>query len=570
VDEPAFGLVVTQTGDEALWAPHRDHSGSVVAVAGRVVFDDADWDEATTLQGSGGLAARIVYARYRECGATALDRLNGNFAVVVYDAAGRRVHLVTDYCGVFPAFEVDTPEGRIYGSHPDALAEAANERHRLDEVSLAEFALARTVTPPYSYYERIRAADHGTIFTFELDAPRTEEPSKRRYFEFTYRGDPGVPESDLADALAAALHRAVARRTLVGLGPAAVALSGGLDSRVILANVASREQAFAFSCYDEPNRELRTAEAIARALSARFLPLQRGFDFYADSAEQGVRISGGMGSLANNHFLGVIPRLTQDGMQVLLTGCYCDYLFKGLPLNRRVDWLTRRETLAPFRHEFYFSQSSSASVLAGQARERWESRIPSELRKLDAVETVFQVEARRTFPLCYEGDNQQRVVPQRVTGWCPPFVDREVIDVYCRLPYHFKLNRSVFKKVVAALTPELRSIPDANTGASPGASSTWEWIRGGQLRVQRKWQDLSGAVASQESWPNWERYVTRSRKLQELWTRPNADARDFFRKVLGVSAVPDRADALTRHQVFEFVGLLTLKLWLDQLSQRRD
>src|SRR5688572_3391700 len=147
-----------------------------------------------------------------------------------------------------------------------------------------------------------------------------------------------------------------------------------------------------------------------------------------------------MGSFANNHFLGAIPRLRDEGMEGLLTGCYCDYLFKALPLNRRVHWLTRRETLAPFRHEFYFDHVAASTVLAGRARERWESRIPLELQKQNTAEAVFQVEARRTFPLCYEGDNQQRLVPQRVSGWCPPFVDRDLMDVYCRLPYRFKLN----------------------------------------------------------------------------------------------------------------------------------
>ena len=210
-----------------------------------------------------------------------------------------------------------------------------------------------------------------------MSGDRPAHPSKRRYFEFAYRGDSSVPEGDLASQLAAALRRAVERRTLPRLGRSAVALSGGLDSRVILASTLDAEQAFAFSCFDEPNRELRTAERIARTLSVPFLPLQRGPDYYAEHAERGVRISGGMGSLANNHFLGVIPRLKHEGMENLLTGCYCDYLFKGLPLNRRSHWLTRHEELAPFRQQFYFDHFAASTVLAERAPpERWESRVP--------------------------------------------------------------------------------------------------------------------------------------------------------------------------------------------------
>jgi asparagine synthase (glutamine-hydrolysing) len=535
-----------------------------VSVVGRPVFDKCEWNRPRCDGGSGGVAAAIFYRQYERDGTAALERLNGNCLLIVHDAARSLVHLVTDYCGVVPAFEFVSAEGRLYCSHPDVLAEACGERNRLDESSMAEFILSGTVTPPFSYYERIRAVDSGTIFTFRLSGDRPEAPVKRRYFEFAYVGDPAVTESDLADRLAAALHRAVERRMHPLLGTSALGLSGGLDSRVVLACVPDRRQALAFTCYDEPNREYKTAEAIAKVLSVPFIPVRRGYDYYANNAAQGVRMSAGMGTFANNHFLGVIPHLKSKGVQNLLTGCYCDYLFKGLPLNRRFHSLTRREELGPFRHEFYFDHFPGSGALARRARERWESRVPSELRKQDSPATVFQIEARRTFPLCYEGDNQQRVVPQRVIGWCPPFLDRDVIETYCRTPYYFKLNRSLFRKVTLALPPQLLTIPDSSTGAALDASAAWEWARAKQIRLWRKCRRTFRAAASDESWPNWPHYVRHSPRLDALWKRPNPDAMDLFRRVLGPSALPHDVGVLKRDRPFLFVGLLTIKLWLDQ------
>jgi asparagine synthetase B (glutamine-hydrolysing) len=564
IDRRDFGLVITFSGDAALWAPHHSSGGSFVAVAGRPVFDEEEWEEGWAVAGSGGLAAKIIDAQYQAHGVSALDRVNGNCVVIVHDAARRQLHLVTDRCGVFPAFETESREGRLYGSHPDVLARAASEGHRIDEVSLAEFVLTGTVTPPFSYYERIRASDHATIHTIDLARSGGAHLVKGRYFEFAYGGTSDAAEQDLAIQLAGALQRAVRRRTLPRLGRSAVALSGGLDSRVVLASTASSEQTVAFSCYDEPNREFRTAEAIARTLAIPFLPLQRTPDYYADHAEQGVRISGGMGSLANNHFLGILPRLQQEGVENLLTGCYCDYLFKGLPLNRRAHWLTRRETLAPFGHQFYFDHLATKTALADRARERWQTRIPEGFRAQDTRAAVFQVEARRTFPLCYEGDNQQRLVPQRLTGWSPPFVDRDVVDIYRRLPYDFKLNRSIFRKVVGSLTPQLRDIADANTGAGVDASRLAEAARASQLRLQRHWRRLRGSASTDESWPEWASYLIPGRKFDALWRRHNPEALDLFRRVLGSGDLPDNPDQLKRRRPFLFVGLLTAKLWMDQ------
>jgi asparagine synthase (glutamine-hydrolysing) len=561
-DRPAYGLVVTFTGDSTLWAPFQVDSGSLVALAGRAVFDESEWQTTNRDDGSGGLAASIVHGHYEEVLARAFARLNGNCVAIVHDAPRQRLHLATDRCGVFPAFEVATQEGWLYGSHPDVLAAAAEVSHRVDETSLAEFILSGTVTPPFSYYEGLRAVDHGSVVTFDLASGQPGQITKHRYFDFVYRGDSRVPEVDLATQLADALRRAVQRRTLSRLGPTAVALSGGLDSRVVLASRKDKDQSFAFSCYDEPNRELATAEAIARGLSVRFLALQRGRDYYAENAEDGVRISGAMGSFANNHFLGVIPLLRREGMETLLTGCYCDYLFKGLPLNRRNHWLTRRESLGAFRHQFYFDYFSADTALADRARERWENRIPPKLRTQDTVERVFQIEARRTFPLCYEGDNQQRLVPQRLTGWCPPFVDRDVIDVYCRLPYQYKLNRSVFRRVVTRLTPGL-GVPDANTGVAPGSSIAREWLASAHLRLGREWRRVQGSASTDESWPDWRHYVAGSPTLDRLWKRPNEDAMALFSRILGSTVTRD-ADDIKRQRPFLFVNLLTAKLWLDR------
>lgn len=565
LDETAFGLVVTYTGETALWAPYRAADGTLIAVVGRAAFDEVEWESATGAEGSGGLAAKVVYQRYRRSGVNGLEQISGNCAIVVYDAIQGLVHLVTDCCGAFPVFESNSTEGLLYGSHPDVLADAANERHRLDDVSLAEFVLTSTVTPPFTYYERIRAVEYGTIITIALSGHFPQAPLKRRYFEFVYQGDERSNEDELAHEMAEGFRRSVRRRTLPRLGLMAVALSGGLDSRALLACVENKDQTFAFCCHNGRNQEYRIAEAIAQAMGIRFLPLQRDFDYYGDNAELGVRISGGMGSLANNHFLGMMSRLKAEGMQNLITGCYCDYLFKGLPLNRRAHWLTGREELAPFRHQFYFSHHMPSTPLASRVRERWESRMPRELQSQDSAATVFQVEVRRTFPLCYEGDNQQRVVPQRVTGWYLPVADRHILNIYCKLPYQFKLNRSVFLKTVFALSDSrLTQVPDANTGARPGASVAQEWISSQWLGVRRKLHRLQPSMTTDGSWPDWHYYVHHSRKLETLWRRSNSDAMDLFRCVLGRENVFSDVRSYRGNKVFLFVALLTLKLWLDQ------
>ncbi len=560
-DRPAFGLVLTHSGAPSLWAPYQDASGSLFAIAGMAAFDDQEWTAASRVPGPGGLAAKILSQSYAREGRKALEQVSGNCAVLAFDATTAQLHLVADCGGAFPTFECETHHGWVFGSHPDVVASTAGEQDRLDEDSLAEFLLSSTVTPPFTYYLRVRSLGNATALTYDL---RSRSIARRQYFTFEFRGDAATSETSLAEELSAAFRRSVRRRTQPRLGPTAVALSGGLDSRALLACIDNKESVFSFCLFNEVNLESRTAESIARSLDIRFLPYRREFEYYGDHAAQGVRISGGMGTFANNHFLGAMDRLREEGMQNLLTGCYCDYLFKGLPLNRQAHWLTGREELAPFRHEFYFSHQLPGRPVPAAIRNRWESRVPADFQRQESPASAFQVEARRTFPLCYEGDNQQRVIPQRLTGWYLPVAEREILELYCRIPYQFKLNRSLFLRAVRNLAPAgLLRIPDANTGARVGASRIEAWFASNRQRLRRKLRRTRRSIATEESWPNWRYYVAHSQRLAELWSQPNPQAFDLFRRVLGSENVASDVKAYEGNRLFLFVSLLSLKLWFE-------
>lgn len=563
IDRPEFRMVLTWVDPEDLWSPWTMPEGSMSAVVGFLALDETEWaagEKRHEPGGQGGLAARVAWQRFRTLGPSGWDDLSGNAAILLVDAPAGQLHLRTDPTGCFPVFGCCHEGYWIWASHPDILALVTGRSHQLDEVSLAEFLMASTVTPPHTYYRGIEFCPPGSVFTWDF---RARKLSCRRYFSLEYRHEPGTQEADLVVALAAAWRRAVHRRSLPRLGRIAVALSGGLDSRLVLASLAEPRNVLAFTCYDRPNRELATAGALAKAARVEFLPIRRSPDYYAAHAPAGVRISGGMGTFANNHFLGIVGELYQREARMLLTGCYCDYLFKGLPLNRRIRAWDGHETVGPFRHEFYFTRWQFDSPLARAAMQRWEERIPRPLQESDKDAALFQIESLRTFPLCYEGDNQQRLVPQRLLGWSPPVTDLEVLRVYMQTPSRWKLNGRLFRQTARHLLAgsPLLKVPDANTGASldaPGwiEALSWQW-----LRLRRKACAWRKSLASDGSWPNWQFYYRHSPTLEAQWSHPAPEMEDLFLRVTGWKTLPRRPAEFPVEQCFLFVALLTLKLW---------
>ncbi len=568
IEKNGFGLLLTSSDEPGLWGPFESADGNcLVALCGRVALEQRDWEAARDHAGKGGSVCRAIANRYRAGGTENLEGLNGNYVALIHDSAASKIHIVTDRCGMLLAYEgLASGTPLAIGSHPDALARALGEDQNLDVTSLAEFLTTGRLTFPFTYYRNIRGMGSGCIYTFALQHGAAVYESKRQYFGFDFKTDRDGNDVELPEQLALAFGNAVRRRTAPWLGPTAIGLSGGLDSRVILSTTMDKSRIQAFTLFDEENLEFKTAKGLAEACNVTLVPIRRDFEYYGNSADLGVRISGGTGCIASNHFLGIRGHLLRSGIKNLLTGCYCDYLLKGLALNTVERKIVRRDQLVNFNFEFYrpcfWSKTAHRAPVEARSRDLFPECSKGHLSPEDWLE----VERKRTFPLAYEGDLAQRVIPQRVMPWFVPIADNEIIDVYLKIPSRQKLNGSLFKKMVSILCDErVLQVPDSNTGAPVNAS----WA---QYSVHRYFSALSNRIhdkvfprlATRGSWPNWAFYLRRSSVIQSLWTRPNGMARDVLGDLLGASPFQKPISEYQGREVEFFLRLLTLKLWLDQ------
>lgn len=570
IERGSFLLVLTSVDDAGLWAPFESRSADgaiLVALAGRVALEEEEWDEASKVEGQGGLACKAISAKYRQGGLGGLGTLNGNFVVFIHDERKRKFFVITDRCGMFLAYwKGASSKSLVFSSHPDALADISGESQRLDVASLAEFLMTSRLSFPYTYYKNICALDPGCIFSINLQHEPAVYESQSRYFELAFKIDCDADEDQLAERLSKAFKNAVRRRTLPLFGCTGIGLSGGLDSRAILSAVDPRAQTRAFSLFDEENAEFSTAKAIADACRVEMVPIKRDFDYYADSAELGVRVSGGTGCITCNHFLGARDRLKEAGITNILTGCYCDYLFKGLAFNRREHLFSRSEGLNGFQFEYYDSFHWLETPWREEVMARLKTRFPESTMPRLSETDWLEVERKRTFPLAYEQDLAQRVIPQRLMPWFVPAVDNDLIDAYLSIPTRFKLNGSVFRKMLPLICrAEICSIPDNNTGSRLNAAwPTYALARCTSALRNRFTERFQSGMATLGSWPNWRYYLRHSKKFDALWHKPNDAAREIFLSILGKDPYQKDIRYYASEDLALFQRLVTQKLWLDQ------
>ena len=574
IDKGLFSLVLAGVDDQRLWGPCEVDSadGTVfVALAGRIVLNDEDWESSTKSDNRGGVVCKALLAKYLQQGLDFIPTLNGNFAVFIYDGRSSTFHLATDRAGMLlsygpTAFE-KTP---VLGSHPDVLASTLGEEQNLDMVSLAEFVTTGRLTPPHTYYRGVQALESGTLYTIDLSS-QSRILQGKRYFDFRFRIAPDSQEESLAEELAVAFRSAVRKRSHFRLGKTAVALSGGLDSRAILSAATSGSELCAFTLYDQPNLESRTAQALAQAAGVPFTAVQRPEDYYVRSAELGVAISGGTGNIASNHFLGVRSRLADMGIKNLLTGCYCDYLLKGLSLNTQERKLSRKEQISGFSFQHYHRHYQGRTLLRTQVVSRLEERFPESRQPIFSEEDWLNVEHKRAFPLAYEGDLAQRAIPQRVIPWFVPMADNAILDVYLKIPSRLKLNSSLFRRMVQIVCDKkLAALPDSNTGAPIQSSAIsfccHRYVSALRNRLNRRFHR---GLATRGSWPNWRFLIGNSPQMRELWLRPNDYAVDISMRLFGHNPFASFPISPSDGDIEHSLRLFTLKLWLDQRAGSR-
>lgn len=567
----SFDLVVSRDDNWAFWGPSATSDGAIfAAMAGRIAFDRPLWDRYVSRSANhglkGGIAPSAIASIYLDEGIKGLERLNGAFVVFLYDREKKKACLVTDRCGMYPLFQVRAGgRGCIYGTHPDVLAAVSESSGDIDPTSLAEFLITGKVSFPHTYYKNITGLEPGSVHTIDLQGDSDGEVRSEKYFEFKFHFDTGVSEWDLAEELAGAFRKAVSRRTDRRFGRSAISLSGGLDSRALLCAAPQEDNVSTFCFFDEENLEYRIAKAIAKEVGVPIIPMKRAYNHYGDNAEAGIRISGGMGDFGNNHFLGFRSVLRESGIENILAGFYCDYFFKGLLLDRDKNRFLGAYHLSGFRYETYMPLLWFDTPYAGKVKERLDSLWPGDIREDNSEVGFLTREAKRLFPLFMEPDNMETTVPMRTLGWYLPIVDNDIVDAYMKIPAQFKVNGTMYSKMVHRLCGRaVSSIINANTGARVNAHAYAVLFQKYSRFVRRKLKKEEFGIKTDESWPNWKYYLRNSEKIKALWSDPEPETRELVTCIMGKDPWRAPIKNNTEGNLKYFLRILTLKIWLER------
>lgn len=177
----------------------------------------------------------VILRGYEEWGLAAFERMNGMFAVAIWDGRERRLHLVRDRLGVKPLVYYFAGRALVFASEAKALLASGAVPKRLREQALWDYLTFRYVPGPEAIWEDVYHLPPGHRLSLGLfdDAPRVE-----RWWDAPF-GGPRPPRDDATlDAEFASLFEDAVNLRMLADVPVGVLLSGGLDSSAVAAAVA--------------------------------------------------------------------------------------------------------------------------------------------------------------------------------------------------------------------------------------------------------------------------------------------------------------------------------------------
>jgi asparagine synthase (glutamine-hydrolysing) len=173
--------------------------------------------------------SEVVLHLYEEEGDSFLERLNGMFALAIWDGRRDRFLMARDRYGVKPLYYHHGPGYLAFGSEIKALLAGGFAARALDAEALPEYFTFQNLLSDRTLFEGVRALPPGHRLVLERGG---DEIRADRYWSFRFDGmlsADEMSEAECAEEVASRLRRAV-KRQLVADVEVGSYLSGGLDS----------------------------------------------------------------------------------------------------------------------------------------------------------------------------------------------------------------------------------------------------------------------------------------------------------------------------------------------------
>ena len=470
-----------------------------------------------------------------------LAAVDGIYHAAIYDAARGLVHLVSDRLGM-RYLQWTVVRGRFaWSSSGSAFLALPGFAPRVPPERVEQFLGAGSLFGDASWLEGVELVPPGTLLTWDIEARRLQ---RRQYWwwDRIERLSPAPSLHEAADELGRRLRRSVERRCAAG-GRVGLSLSGGLDSRAILAASPDRPndgEPLVTVTFGRPSdadvRIARLAAALKGAEPHFVLLSERG---WLEPRLDGLWWSEGFINILDMHGIEARDEFRRL-VDVNLDGYGGDMFLRG-------GYLTERAILDRYDPD-YVARYKRCDRRYLDGIERYAPLGRSEYWVLEASLRRW-VAAPYLFELTFMESRK-------------PFAANDLVELAYSLPDEYRYRGLLYRTMLLRTFPLFyRAVPNANTGLPISLPRGSGRVIKSLWRLEDRLERLgsaggAGATAPPPGSPTGAGRKTVSYADYPAWLRV-APARDLIERVL---LVPDAL-----HREYDPSGTVD-RLWAEHLA----
>lgn len=410
------------------------------------------------------LVLRLIQQRGRE----AISRLNGAFVLALWDTKERALTIANDQFGLKPLYYFFSSNNLFaFSSEVKSILTLPETGKEVDPQAVAEFLTFECLLGNRTFFKSIKVLEPASILTL-----KSGNLSIKKYYE------PGCPKEETSfwkeGPLEGAKHllgQAVERQIGEGKG-VALSLSGGLDSRLILAAAAEigfPVPTFTFGVKDCD--DARIAQQVARCLGSGNLFFELSADYLSNWAEKGVWRTDGMNNCIN--FAGIeIQAEVGKNWEIVLNGSGGNELWGGISPGllkflflRNKGILTRaffKKMSTGFPEDIHSKlfQSSYHAQISGAAYQSFAESLNQSPDQscLGKVYYFYRYEKTR------RGTLMGLVLDSDQVVYRLPFFDYDLFNFILSIPHRLRVFAGFKRRLLVEKFPQAATIPYQRTG----------------------------------------------------------------------------------------------------------
>jgi len=289
----------------------------------------------------------VILAAWRQWGPEALARLNGMFAIALYDAGEDALFLARDRLGVKPLFYAELSDGAlIFASELKGLLAHPLLRRTPSAQAIEDFLAYGYVPDDASIVEGVRKLPAGHYLHIRRGRP---VPRPVQWWDVDFSNPVRRPLKALEEEMVERLGAAVRSRMVADV-PLGAFLSGGVDSSAVVAFMAEASRGAVETCaigfdeadHDETRYAARVAELFATNHRSRIVAADDFglIDTLADAFDEPFADASALATYR-------VAELAREKVKVALSGDGADEAFAGYRRYRLFAAEERARRLLP-------------------------------------------------------------------------------------------------------------------------------------------------------------------------------------------------------------------------------